>query len=403
MFLTCAVRFARHRVHAVGQVLPRAGHAAHVRLSAKAPFGADLARDARHLAGEGVQLIHHRVDGFLQLQDFAADVHRDLLGQVAAGDGGRDVGDVANLRGQVRRHEVHVVGQILPGAGNTGDLRLAAELSFGADLARDARHFRREGVQLIHHRVDGVLQLQNFAAHIDGDFSREIAARDRGRDLRDVADLIGQVAAHGVDGVGQILPGAGDARHDRLSAELSVRADLARDARHFRRERAKLIDHRVDGFLQLQNFAAHVDGDLLGKVAAGDSDRHVGDVADLRRQVRRHRVDALGQVLPHAGHFRHLRLAAELSFRADLARDARHLGGEDAELFQHCVDDGGRLQELALQRPPFDVETDGLQEIALRDRVHRAGQLGRRPEQIVDQRVDGALPSRPTRRSEARR
>ena len=72
-----------------------------------------------------------------------ADVDRDLLGQVAAGDGGRDVGDVADLGGQVGRHEVDVVGQVLPGAGDAGHLRLAAELAFGADLARHARHFRR--------------------------------------------------------------------------------------------------------------------------------------------------------------------------------------------------------------------------------------------------------------------
>ena len=103
MLRTCAVRFDGHRVDAVGQVLPGAGDAEHVGLAAEPAFGADLARDARHFAGEGVELVHHRVDGFLELQDFARHVHGDLLRQVAAGDGGRDVGDVADLRGQVRR------------------------------------------------------------------------------------------------------------------------------------------------------------------------------------------------------------------------------------------------------------------------------------------------------------
>ena len=42
-------------------------------------------------------------------------------------------------------------------------LRLAAELAFGADLARDARHLRGEGRQLVHHRVDGVLELEDLA------------------------------------------------------------------------------------------------------------------------------------------------------------------------------------------------------------------------------------------------
>ncbi len=226
---------------------------------------------------------------------------RDLLRQVAAGDGGGDVGDVADLRGQVAGHEVDVVGQVLPGAGDARHLRLAAELAFGADFAGDAGDFRGEGVELIDHRVDGVFQLENFAAHVDGDLARQVAARHGGGDVGDVAHLVGEVAAHGVDRVGQILPGAGHAGHDGLAAELAVGADFAGHARDFRGERAQLIDHRVDGFLELQDFAAHVDGDLLRQVAVGDRDGHFGDVAHLRGQVRRHRVDALGQVLPHAG------------------------------------------------------------------------------------------------------
>ena len=62
-----------------------------------------------------------------------------LRRQVAARDGGGDVGDVAHLAGQVGRHRVDVVGQVLPGAGDAAHLRLAAELAFGADLARHAR------------------------------------------------------------------------------------------------------------------------------------------------------------------------------------------------------------------------------------------------------------------------
>ena len=300
------------------------------------------------------------------------DVDRDLLRQVAAGDGGRDLGDVAHLRGQVAGHEVDVVGQVLPGAGDARHLRLAAELAFGADLARDARHFRGEGVELVHHRVDGVLELEDFAAHVDGDLARQVAARHGGGHLGDVAHLVGEVAAHGVDRVGQVLPGAGDAGHDRLAAELAFGADLARDARHFRGERAQLVDHRVDGFLELQDLAAHVDRDLLRQVAVGDRDRHLGDVAHLGGQVGGHRVDALGEVLPHAGHLAHLRLAAELALGADLARHARHLRGEHAELLDHRVDDAGRAQELALQRPAVDVELHGLQQVALRHGGDRA-------------------------------
>ena len=42
-------------------------------------------------------------------------------------------------------------------------LGLAAELALGADLAGDARHLGGEGVQLVDHRVDGVLELEDLA------------------------------------------------------------------------------------------------------------------------------------------------------------------------------------------------------------------------------------------------
>ena len=60
------------------------------------------------------------------------------------------------------------------------DLRLTAEPAFGADLARHARDLAGERVELIDHRVDGVLQLQDLAAHVDGDLLRQVAdARPR--------------------------------------------------------------------------------------------------------------------------------------------------------------------------------------------------------------------------------
>ena len=52
MLRTCAVRLPAIEVDVVGQVLPGAGDARHLRLAAEPALGADLARDARHLAGE---------------------------------------------------------------------------------------------------------------------------------------------------------------------------------------------------------------------------------------------------------------------------------------------------------------------------------------------------------------
>ena len=79
----------------------------------------------------------------LQLEDLALDRDGDLLREVAVRDRRRDVGDVAHLAGEVRRHHVDVVGEVLPDAGDALHLGLAAELAFRADLARDARHLAR--------------------------------------------------------------------------------------------------------------------------------------------------------------------------------------------------------------------------------------------------------------------
>ena len=106
--------------------------------------------------GEILQLkeaINRMVDRFLQLQDLAAHVHGDLARQVAVRHRDGHFGDVAHLRGEIARHRVHTVGEVLPSAGDPWYHRLAAELAFGADLARDARHLRGEGAHLLDHRI----------------------------------------------------------------------------------------------------------------------------------------------------------------------------------------------------------------------------------------------------------
>ena len=136
-------------------------------------------------------------------------------------------------------------------------------------------------IELIDHRVDGVLQFENFAFHVDRDLAREIAAGDGGGNFGDVADLAGEVAGHGVDGVGEIFPGAGDAGDVGLSTEAAFGANFAGDARDFAGETVELVDHGVERFFQLQNFAADVDRDLAREVAVGDGGCDFGDVTDL--------------------------------------------------------------------------------------------------------------------------
>src|SRR5207237_216534 len=140
-----------------------------------------------------VQLIDHRVDGLFQLQDLASNVHRDLLGKVSGGDGGGDLGDVAHLAGEVGGHRVDVVGEVLPGPGDAGHVRLAAQLALGADLACHARHLGGERAQLVHHGVDGLFQLQDLAANVHADLAAQVAVRHGDGDVGDVAHLGGEV------------------------------------------------------------------------------------------------------------------------------------------------------------------------------------------------------------------
>ncbi len=151
---------------------PRAGDAAHVGLTAELALCADLGREPRDLVGERAELVDHGVDGALQLEELALGVDQDLAREIALRDGGRHRGDVANLVRQVRRHQVHVVRQLLPDPANAGDVGLTAEAPFHAHLARYARHLRREGVQLIDHRVQDRLELENFPASAHRDLLR---------------------------------------------------------------------------------------------------------------------------------------------------------------------------------------------------------------------------------------
>src|SRR6266403_1511400 len=49
------------------------------------------------------------------------------------------------------------------------------------NFAGHASHFGSKRVQLVHHGVDGVLQLQDFALHVHGDLFGQIALRHSGR------------------------------------------------------------------------------------------------------------------------------------------------------------------------------------------------------------------------------
>ena len=234
-------------------------------------------------------------------------------------------------------------------------LRLAAELALDPDLARDARHLAGEPVELVDHRVDGVLQLEELALDVGGDLLAQVAVGDRGRHLGDVADLAGQVAGHQVDVVGQVLPDAADLDRDgRRLAELALGADLARHARDLRDEPVELVDHAVDRVLQLEHLALDLDRDLLAQVAVGDRADHALHLDRGTDEVLDQAVDRLDAVAPDlVGAPEHDALG-ELALLADDAADARQLGAErlvgDDDLVQPVGDlagDAGPLERHA--------------------------------------------------------
>ena len=166
-----ARQVAGHGVHRVRQILPGSGDARYVGLSTQSALRTHFAGHAGNFASKAIQLIDHGVEGFFQLQNFAAHVDGDFARQIAAGDGRGDFGYITHLAGEVAGHEVHVVGKIFPRTTHPWDLRLAAQLAFGTDFASHTRNFAGEGVELVHHGVDGVFQFEDFAFYVNRDFA----------------------------------------------------------------------------------------------------------------------------------------------------------------------------------------------------------------------------------------
>src|SRR5207237_971210 len=157
----------------------------------------------------------------------------DLSRELAVRDRRRDESNVADLGGQVGGERVDALREVLPCPRYTRDLCLAAQRSFRAYLARHARPLGGERAELVHHRVDGVLEREDLATNGYGDLLREVAVGDGGRDVRDVTDLVGEISREDVDVVGEILPGSAHAFHVGLTAQLALGSDFASDASDF--------------------------------------------------------------------------------------------------------------------------------------------------------------------------
>src|SRR5207237_9344913 len=135
---------------------------------------------------------------------------------------------------------IHVVGEILPRTTDTRHFCLPAQLTLSSYFARNTGYFRRKRAELINHRVDRILELENLSTRVSRDFPRQISARNRCGNVSDVSHLTSEIARHEIHVVGEIFPRSTDVRHLSLPTELSLRSYLARDTRYFVGESIRL-------------------------------------------------------------------------------------------------------------------------------------------------------------------
>ena len=179
-----------------------------------------------------------------------------FLREVAVGDRGRDLGDVAHLVGEVAGHRVDVVGEVLPGAGDAGDLGLAAELALGADLAGDAGDLVGEGeswstivlMVFLSSRISPwastVIFLERSplaTAVVTSAMLRTWSVRFAAMELTVSVRSFQVPATPWTSAWPPSLPSVPTSRATRVTSSANER---------------ELVDHRVDGVLELEDLAA---------------------------------------------------------------------------------------------------------------------------------------------------
>ena len=103
-----------------------------------------------------------------------------------------------------------------------------------------------------------------------------------------------------------------------MSAETAFGTHFAGHTRYFSSEAVQLIDHRVQRFFELQNFAADVDRDFAGEIAVGDGGCDFSDVSHLTSKVAGHEVHVVGEIFPGSADAGDLRLSAQVYLRYPL-------------------------------------------------------------------------------------
>ena len=190
-----------------------------------------------------------------------------FLDKSPRGHGGRHFGDVADLAGQVVGHQVHVVGEVLPRAGDAfapapgRRACLRCRLRGPRGSLRDAKALSWSTIMLmvfLSSRISPFTSTVIFFDRSPRATAVVTSAMLRTWPVRLVAiALTLSVRSFQVPATPFTL---------RLAAELAFGADFARHARHFGGEGGELLDHRVDDLADAQELAA--------QRAAVDLDRH---------------------------------------------------------------------------------------------------------------------------------
>ena len=109
------------------------------------------------------------------------------------------------------------------------------------------------------------------------------------------------------------------------------------------------------------------------------------------RQVAGHKVDVVGQVLPHTADLDGDRCSlTQLALGPNLAGDPSNLRDEPIELIDHCVDDVLQVQHLSA-----DVGRHLLAQVAVGDRTDDTLHLAGGAHQGLDQTIHGFDAARP--------
>ncbi len=208
------------------------------------------------------------------------------------------MGDVAHLVGEIAGHRVDVFGEVLPRPRNALDLRLTAELSFGADFSSDARHLVGERRQLIDHGVDrrpdaAELALDRLAFHFQGHLLRQVAVGHGHDHARDLVGGANQVVHHRVDRVDFLLPRPTHRADAGALGQPPFASDEAPDAYEFLGHRRIARCHLVVGVGEISHDPGPVTAQTGGEVALGHRAKSIeqllqlggaGDIAVGRRR-----------------------------------------------------------------------------------------------------------------------